>query len=161
MQQHFHHPPAHVRTWYFYGSAAVFGIIIHSLLHYPLPISSVLAEDLVLPIYSQSIPSSVQEEYGRPGLGNIVEPLENQWTLDSLREIVSQTRGYYARDYSLWLGWNNVSCEGSLQTEVRHSDLYVTKMRYIIEAAVLHAKLLNRTLVLPSSVYARSCEWKL
>lgn len=32
------------------------------------------------------------------------------------------------------------------------------QMRYIIEAALLHAQLLNRTLVLPSFVYARSCE---
>lgn len=32
-------------------------------------------------------------------------------------------------------------------------------MRYIIEAAALHAKLLNRTLVIPSYVYARACEW--
>lgn len=28
--------------------------------------------------------------------------------LDALRHIVSQTKGFYARDYSLWLGWNNV-----------------------------------------------------
>lgn len=34
-------------------------------------------------------------------------------------------------------------------------------MRYIIEAAILQAQLLNRTLVLPSFVYARSCEWEM
>lgn len=32
-------------------------------------------------------------------------------------------------------------------------------MRYIVEASLLHANLLNRTLVLPSFVYARACEW--
>jgi hypothetical protein len=32
------------------------------------------------------------------------------------------------------------------------------QLRYIIEASLLHAKLLNRVLVLPSFVYARSCE---
>ena len=32
-------------------------------------------------------------------------------------------------------------------------------MRYIIDAAVLQAELLNRTLVLPSFVYARACEY--
>ncbi|KAG8721753.1 hypothetical protein FRC09_007412 [Ceratobasidium sp. 395] len=53
--------------------------------------------------------------------------------------MVSRTKGYYARDYSLNLGWNNV--------------------RYIIEASVYQAKLLNRTLVLPSFVYARSCKY--
>lgn len=31
-------------------------------------------------------------------------------------------------------------------------------MRYIIETALLHAKLLNRTLILPSFIYARGCE---
>ncbi|KAI0034661.1 hypothetical protein K488DRAFT_77072 [Vararia minispora EC-137] len=46
--------------------------------------------------------------------------------------------GFFARDYSLWLGWNN--------------------MRYIIDAAFLNAKLLNRTLIVPSFVYARACE---
>jgi len=34
-------------------------------------------------------------------------------------------------------------------------------MRYIIETATLHANLLNRTLVVPSYVYARSCELKM
>ncbi|KAG2120080.1 hypothetical protein BD769DRAFT_1629580 [Suillus cothurnatus] len=52
---------------------------------------------------------------------------------------VSQTKGFYARDYSLWLGWNN--------------------MRYIIEAAVLHGRILNRTTIIPSYVYARACEF--
>ena len=28
--------------------------------------------------------------------------------LEALRAIVSRTRGYYARDYSMTLGWNNV-----------------------------------------------------
>ena len=34
-------------------------------------------------------------------------------------------------------------------------------MRYIIDASVLQAELLNRTLVLPSFVYARACEYNL
>ncbi|KAH9065732.1 hypothetical protein EDB87DRAFT_1592884, partial [Lactarius vividus] len=34
-------------------------------------------------------------------------------------------------------------------------------MRYIIEAALLEAELLNRTLVLPSFVYARACEYNI
>jgi hypothetical protein len=32
-------------------------------------------------------------------------------------------------------------------------------MRYIIDAAILQAELLNRTLVIPSFVYARACEY--
>ncbi|KZP27898.1 hypothetical protein FIBSPDRAFT_730105 [Athelia psychrophila] len=53
--------------------------------------------------------------------------------------MISRTDGYWARDYSLNLGWNN--------------------MRYIIETALLHGRLLNRTVILPSFVYARSCEY--
>lgn len=67
--------------------------------------------------------------------------VEDNWSLDELREMVSRTKGYYARDYSLNLGWNN--------------------MRFIIETALLHAHLLNRTLVLPSFVYARACEFEI
>ncbi|VDB87335.1 unnamed protein product [Peniophora sp. CBMAI 1063] len=57
--------------------------------------------------------------------------------LDQLSGMISRTKGFYARDYSLWLGWNN--------------------MRYIIDTAFLQARLLNRTLILPSFVYARGC----
>ncbi|KAH9051203.1 hypothetical protein EDB83DRAFT_2543049 [Lactarius deliciosus] len=60
-------------------------------------------------------------------------------TLEQIRDIVAPTRGFFSRDYSLGLGWNNV--------------------RYIYEAALLQAELLNRTLVLPSFVYARACEY--
>ncbi|KZT59687.1 hypothetical protein CALCODRAFT_466636 [Calocera cornea HHB12733] len=63
----------------------------------------------------------------------------HEWTMDELREMVKGTKGYYVRDWSLGLGWNN--------------------MRYIIEASLLHAQLLNRTLVLPSFVYMRGCEF--
>ncbi|VDB91195.1 unnamed protein product [Peniophora sp. CBMAI 1063] len=59
--------------------------------------------------------------------------------LDELHDMVSRTKGFFVRDWSLHLGWNN--------------------MRYIIEAAFIQAKLLNRTLVLPSFVYARACEY--
>ncbi|KZV71332.1 hypothetical protein PENSPDRAFT_540994, partial [Peniophora sp. CONT] len=60
-------------------------------------------------------------------------------SLEDLRDQVATTKGYFARDFSLGLGWNN--------------------MRYIIEAAALQATLLNRTLILPSFVYARACEY--
>ncbi|KAI0308222.1 hypothetical protein B0F90DRAFT_1807467 [Multifurca ochricompacta] len=62
-------------------------------------------------------------------------------TLEQIRDIVASTRGFFSRDFSLGLGWNNV--------------------RYIIDAALLQAELLNRTLVLPSFVYARACEYNI
>ncbi|KAG8911421.1 hypothetical protein FRC02_006623 [Tulasnella sp. 418] len=61
-----------------------------------------------------------------------------EWTLERIREVAESSKGYYARDFSLQLGWNNV--------------------RYIIETALLHAQLLDRTLILPTYVYARACE---
>ncbi|KZT53848.1 hypothetical protein CALCODRAFT_486011 [Calocera cornea HHB12733] len=60
-------------------------------------------------------------------------------TLDEAWAVVSGTSGFFVRDWSLWLGWNN--------------------MKYIIETSLHQARLLNRTLVLPSFVYARDCEF--
>ncbi|KIK18769.1 hypothetical protein PISMIDRAFT_683952, partial [Pisolithus microcarpus 441] len=69
------------------------------------------------------------------------DPLPDSDELDlvTLQTIVTRTRGYYARDYSMTLGWNN--------------------MRYIIETALHHGSLLNRTVIIPSFVYARACEY--
>lgn len=71
-----------------------------------------------------------------------------------LRDMVHGTKGYLARDWSLALGWNNVRIACGMPYR-----LTPWQMRYIIEAAVLDADLLNRTLVLPSFVYARACEY--
>ncbi|EJU02501.1 hypothetical protein DACRYDRAFT_22122 [Dacryopinax primogenitus] len=78
----------------------------------------------------------------RPALGYpTIQEVTETWPLDRLQHMVDETKGYYARDYSLWLGWNNI--------------------RYIIEAGLLQAGLLNRTLIVPSFVYARQCEFGL
>lgn len=45
----------------------------------------------------------------RPGLGQYVTLQENTYGESQLREMIATTKGFYARDYSLWLGWNNVS----------------------------------------------------
>ncbi|KZO92541.1 hypothetical protein CALVIDRAFT_487371 [Calocera viscosa TUFC12733] len=71
-----------------------------------------------------------------PGLPG---PNPLQRNMDEVRAVVESTRGYFVRDWSLWLGWNN--------------------MKYIIEMSLHQAMLLNRTLVLPSFVYARDCEF--
>ncbi|KAH9178702.1 hypothetical protein EDB89DRAFT_2063636 [Lactarius sanguifluus] len=68
-------------------------------------------------------------------------PVSDVLTPEQIRDVVAPTRGFFSRDYSLGLGWNN--------------------MRYIIEAALLEAELLNRTLVLPSFIYARACEYNI
>ncbi|KIY73500.1 hypothetical protein CYLTODRAFT_386603 [Cylindrobasidium torrendii FP15055 ss-10] len=67
-----------------------------------------------------------------------VKSIDRPLEVDEIQALVSSTKGFLSRDWSLGLGWNN--------------------MRYIIESGLLEAKLLNRTLVLPSFVYARHCE---
>ncbi|KAF9029131.1 hypothetical protein BDZ89DRAFT_950792 [Hymenopellis radicata] len=61
-------------------------------------------------------------------------------TSEDVHLLVKSTNGFFARDWDLGLGWNN--------------------MRYIIETALLQARLLNRTLILPSFVYARGCQYE-
>jgi hypothetical protein len=39
-------------------------------------------------------------------------PALDELTLEQIRDIVAPTRGFYSRDYSLYLGWNNVSVHG-------------------------------------------------
>jgi hypothetical protein len=36
-------------------------------------------------------------------------PISNDLTVEQIRDIVASTRGFFTRDYSLGLGWNNVS----------------------------------------------------
>jgi hypothetical protein len=36
-------------------------------------------------------------------------PVSDVLTLEQIRDIVAPTRGIFSRDYSLYLGWNNVS----------------------------------------------------
>jgi hypothetical protein len=111
----------------------------------------------VCPAGNQSL--TVSSSYIRPGLGQYVIADEDEWTMDRIRKMVEGTKGYYVRDYSLGLGWNNVS--------FMHSDIVLIyslvglQMRYIVETSLLHAQLLNRTLVLPSFIYARACEWNM
>lgn len=50
----------------------------------------------------------VETPYDRPGLGHYVVEHENEYDVARLRSMIATTKGYYARDYSVWLGWNNV-----------------------------------------------------
>ena len=78
--------------------------------------------------------------------------------LEVLRSIVAGSRGYYARDYSMGLGWNNVSHSASQRV---HTPVLIhLQMRYIIETALHHGSLLNRTVIIPTYIYARSCEFE-
>ncbi|KAF8274078.1 hypothetical protein EI94DRAFT_1776054 [Lactarius quietus] len=83
--------------------------------------------------------SYLQNEPPLPSLSP--SPVSDVLTLEQIRDVVARTRGFFSRDYSLGLGWNN--------------------MRYIIEASLHQAELLNRTLVVPSFIYARACEYNI
>ncbi|KAG8712048.1 hypothetical protein FRC08_015090 [Ceratobasidium sp. 394] len=160
-------PKSHVprgRRWLqFFGTAIVTGILFHLVLVGLGSTEAVrqrvpAAVNDWLPGGSKSTGDKVTVVYEKPDCP-VVPPVSNStgsttktpeqiiaeeeapWTIDQIREMVSHTKGYYGRDYSLGLGWNNV--------------------RYIFEASLLHARLLNRTLVLPSFVYARACEWEI
>ncbi|QRV91013.1 O-FucT domain protein [Ceratobasidium sp. AG-Ba] len=121
----------------FFGVAALTGIVLQALVWgsagVPSSDFSVLgAENCTasIPLVVSSMAKNTTREKAEA----------DRWALSDLKEMVSRTKGYYARDYSLNLGWNN--------------------MRFIIETGLLHAHLLNRTLVIPSFVYARACEFE-
>ncbi|THH21521.1 hypothetical protein EW146_g25 [Bondarzewia mesenterica] len=107
----------------------------------PKPPPHAFPDTLVLegPSLSTSSPVPLASEIAIPLVPP--QPQSDELDLEELRDMVSGTKGFFARDYSLGLGWNN--------------------MRYIIEAALIQSRLLNRTLVLPSFVYARACEYNI
>jgi len=114
-----------VQAWkFFYGIAATCGIII-TLIFSPL---SPRLFRLTRPSQPQcSAPpfdpeSVLRAGYIRPGSGQYVVPYEDRWSLESLHDMVSRTKGYYARDYSVWLGWNNVRTKLPLQPRT-HAQL--------------------------------------
>ena len=85
-------------------------------------------------------------------------PLESELELQNIQVMVARTNGFYARDYSLWLGWNNVCV--TKYTNLLHFTMFL-QMRYIIETAIAHGRILNRTAIIPSFVYARACEFEM
>ncbi|KAG8903163.1 hypothetical protein FRB99_003664 [Tulasnella sp. 403] len=149
-------------TLSFFGTAAITGIVFH-LLFVGLGGNDAVRD---VPVLKNWIPPSAEVQIIREPCPNLINPTQttpsnsptprpvppivdttplretpNDMTLEELRAMVSKTKGYFSRDFSLGLGWNNV--------------------RYIIEQALVQGTLLNRTVVLPSFVYARSCEWEI
>lgn len=53
-------------------------------------------------------PHSRYGSWTRPGLGQFITYDENEFGERELKQMIATTKGFYARDYSLWLGWNNV-----------------------------------------------------
>jgi len=64
------------------------------------------------PVYaSTSSPSSSAFPSPAPSVATPSTP--DELTLEQIRDIVTPTRGFYSRDYSVHLGWNNVGVHGS------------------------------------------------
>lgn len=119
-----------LRTAGFYSLAILFGLLVHTLFFSSLfsrtssiPLSKSLEKlhlgcDVPLTLYDNSANSNddegppariVREKYIRPGFGNYIDEDENRWSsLGELARMVGMTKGFYVRDWSLWLGWNNV-----------------------------------------------------
>ena len=60
--------------------------------------------------------------------------------VEDVHNIVSHTKGYYTRDYSLWLGWNNVSdrysCAIMDLTHYNPQQLRHIQLTYVLEFVV-------------------------
>lgn len=53
--------------------------------------------------------NGISDTFHPPTHDSVIPSLQSEeLDLEALRAIVSRTRGYYARDYSMTLGWNNV-----------------------------------------------------
>lgn len=129
-------PKSHVprgRRWLqFFGTAAVTGILFHLVLvglgsteavrqRVPTAINDWLpggpksTGDKVTVVYEKPdcplppVASNTTTPAAIKTPEQIIAEEEAPWTIDQLREMVSHTKGYYGRDYSLGLGWNNVS----------------------------------------------------
>jgi hypothetical protein len=124
------HSPRGRRLIYIFGTAVLAGTIFHLVLAGVGPIRAArhhvpTAVNDWLPSGNNSVDNSftvVHEKTDCPLLPIISHPTgsrsktpkqliaeeEAPWSIDKIREMVSHTKGYYVRDWSLGLGWNNV-----------------------------------------------------
>lgn len=105
----------HRQRWFrFFGTAAITGILFHVLL-LGLGSTAVVRQHLptALNDWLSGGPNSTGDNNtaGPDSLLPPVSPISEEapWTINQLREMVGHTKGYYGRDYTLALGWNNVS----------------------------------------------------
>lgn len=97
----------------FYGAAIITGLTLHLILAGSYIIEPYRGSTVrtLFPIDSDSAVENSHARssgaYIRPALGQLASPGEMR-DLEDLRAMVSRTKGYFTRDYSVWLGWNNV-----------------------------------------------------
>jgi hypothetical protein len=96
------------------GSFISVGLILYMTFlspHGPLLLSS---SEWLTPA-NHSLSSSTSDE--APSL------LSDVLSLEQIRDIVATTRGFFSRDYSLYLGWNNVSIRQSDSSRTDNSRI--------------------------------------
>ena len=129
------HTSARLRLGLFLGMAALSGIIFHVIVGfgYHETITNLNGAANASPLNGTTWPSSPSSHpYLRPGLGQYVVPGEEEWGMDRVQEMVSKTKGFYARDYPLELGWNNVS------SFHRHIGILVLTLYYRCDTLLKH-----------------------
>jgi hypothetical protein len=119
------HNNSFLARWRFYCSAALFGGVVYVILFQlsygfalpPPPATQVeLLTDPRVPPRPDRLPQPRPPKDGeRPLIAfnddhDALDRLFNYHHLemDELQGMVGRTKGFFARDYSLWLGWNNV-----------------------------------------------------
>ena len=106
------------RIWAYYCLASLLGIIVSLIFLGYAYHTAPRQESIVLwldpectsPSQCPVVANSSVRASGeiRPGFSSFVAPCDRGWTLERVKNMVSRTKGYYARDYSAFLGWNNV-----------------------------------------------------
>jgi hypothetical protein len=62
---------------------------------------------------NESLPAPTNDASALPTPDEEPSPPSDILSLEQIRDIVARTRGFFSRDYSLNLGWNNVSIRGN------------------------------------------------
>jgi hypothetical protein len=101
--------------FYYFNSVPGIGIFISSftLVGFILYTTFFSPQGLLLPNTSNwSIPTMHVSSESSPA--SAPSSPSGVLSLEQIRDIVTPTRGFFSRDYSLYLGWNNVSIHGNI-----------------------------------------------
>jgi hypothetical protein len=112
-----------LRSGAFFGALIFTSLVVYTTFlspHGPLPVwhrppdwhGFSQNETSVLDLEHASPSSSPTTTTETPHPSPSPSPISDVLTVEQIRDIVAPTRGFFARDYSLGLGWNNVSLCG-------------------------------------------------
>lgn len=127
-QHQYHYTALHEarsQNWKLYIAAATAGIALNvlfllfdawgsTLVHLWWPAKQNLLPwpdpQCISPALCRDVQRTPLRDQGRllPATSSFAVPEEDKWSMDAIQQMVSTTKGYYARDYSVSLGWNNV-----------------------------------------------------